>query len=47
MTENILTDFDGFFFLGIGGVSMSALAKLLQKRGKRVAGYDRSEGDYT
>lgn len=26
---------------------MSALAKLLQKRGKRVAGYDRCEGEYT
>lgn len=47
MAENILTDYDSFFFLGIGGVSMSALAKLLFKTGKRVAGYDRCEGEYT
>lgn len=47
MTENILTEFDSFFFVGIGGVSMSALAKILRKSGKRVAGCDRSEGEYT
>ncbi|MDE7163041.1 MAG: UDP-N-acetylmuramate--L-alanine ligase [Clostridia bacterium] len=47
MAENILTEFDSFFFLGIGGVSMSALAKILYKSGKTVAGCDRSESEYT
>lgn len=47
MTENILTKFDRFFFLGIGGVSMSALAKMLFAQGKTVAGCDRCESEYT
>lgn len=47
MAENVLTEFDSFFFLGIGGVSMSALAKILFKSGKTVAGCDRSESEYT
>lgn len=47
MIENILTKYDGFFFLGIGGVSMSALAKILRSSGKKVAGCDRSESEYT
>lgn len=47
MAENILTELDSFFFLGIGGVSMSALAKILLKSGKTVAGCDRSESEYT
>ncbi len=47
MTENILTEFDSFFFLGVGGVSMSAIAKILHAEGKKVAGCDRCEGEYT
>ena len=47
MLDKDLTDLDGFFFLGIGGVSMSALAKILFERGKRVAGIDRCAGEYT
>lgn len=47
MAENVLTEFDSFFFLGIGGVSMSALAKILFGYGKIVAGCDRSESEYT
>lgn len=47
MAENILTEFDGFFFLGLGGVSMSALAEILYKSGKKVGGYDREESEYT
>ncbi|MDE7256748.1 MAG: UDP-N-acetylmuramate--L-alanine ligase, partial [Clostridia bacterium] len=42
-----MTEFDSFFFLGIGGVSMSALAKILYAKGKRVAGCDRCENDCT
>lgn len=47
MAENILTEFNRFFFLGIGGVSMSALAKILKKSGKAVAGCDRCASEYT
>ena len=47
MLDKILTDYDSFFFLGIGGVSMSALAKILSARGKCVAGIDRCAGEYT
>ncbi|MGN0805211.1 MAG: UDP-N-acetylmuramate--L-alanine ligase [Candidatus Coproplasma sp.] len=36
-----------FFFIGIGGVSMSAIAKILHFNGKRVAGYDRCRSEYT
>ncbi len=36
-----------FYFVGIGGVSMSALAMLLFRRGKRVRGSDFAEGRYT
>lgn len=34
-----------FFLVGIGGVSMSALATILLKSGKIVAGYDKVYGD--
>ncbi|MGN1103287.1 MAG: UDP-N-acetylmuramate--L-alanine ligase [Candidatus Coproplasma sp.] len=34
-------DYRSYFFVGIGGVSMSALAKILFNNGKTVAGYDR------
>lgn len=47
MFDNLFTDYDGFFFVGIGGVSMSALAKIVHARGKRVAGIDRCAGEYT
>ncbi len=35
------------FFIGIGGVGMSAIAKILNSRGYRVSGSDRSESDMT
>lgn len=35
------------YFAGIGGIGMSALAKLLHKRGIDVCGYDRSSSDIT
>ncbi len=35
------------YFLGIGGIGMSALATYLQNAGYRVSGYDRSESDIT
>lgn len=37
----------GFYFIGIGGVSMSALARLLHGRGYSVRGSDMQEGTFT
>ncbi len=37
----------GFYFIGIGGVSMSALARLLHGRGYSVRGSDMREGNFT
>ncbi len=36
-----------YYFVGIGGVSMSALARLLKDRGCRVRGSDMQEGAFT
>ncbi len=41
--ENI----QGFYFLGIGGIGMSALAKYFLEGGFTVAGYDRTESSIT
>lgn len=46
--QNRFTDrFDSFYFIGIGGVSMSGLAKYIHSLGKRVAGSDIAVGGYT
>ena len=37
----------GYYFVGIGGVSMSALARLIKDRGEKVRGSDEREGDFT
>ncbi len=37
---------NSFYFLGIGGVSMSALAQLAHEKGARVRGYDASDGPF-
>ncbi len=37
----------GLYFLGIGGISMSAIAMILAEKGYNVSGYDRSVGDVT
>lgn len=34
--------YDSVYFLGIGGIGMSALARWFKKTGKRVSGYDRT-----
>ncbi len=39
--------FDSFYFIGIGGVSMSGLAKYLLSLGKKVGGSDASPNAYT
>lgn len=46
MTENFISEYDSYFFVGIGGVSMSALAKILLQMGKKVGGCDRTDGEY-
>ncbi|MDD3108122.1 MAG: UDP-N-acetylmuramate--L-alanine ligase [Alistipes sp.] len=40
-------DFDKIYFLGIGGIGMSALARFFLHEGKKVAGYDRTPSDLT
>jgi UDP-N-acetylmuramate--alanine ligase len=36
------SDYDSIYFLGIGGIGMSALARWFRRKGMRVAGYDRT-----
>ncbi|MGM0634488.1 MAG: UDP-N-acetylmuramate--L-alanine ligase [Bacteroidota bacterium] len=36
-----------YFFLGIGGIGMSALARYFNQRGDRILGYDRTSSDLT
>ena len=42
MEERILDRFERYHLIGIGGISMSALAKLLILCGKKVSGSERS-----
>lgn len=37
-----LNNFNNFYFIGIGGIGMSALARYFKSLGKNVAGYDRT-----
>lgn len=37
-----LNEYDSIYFLGIGGIGMSALARWFKKAGKKIAGYDRT-----
>jgi UDP-N-acetylmuramate--alanine ligase len=43
----IAARFDRFYFIGIGGIGMSAIARLLLQRGFAVAGYDKTPSDIT
>ncbi|MBQ6068126.1 MAG: UDP-N-acetylmuramate--L-alanine ligase [Bacteroidales bacterium] len=36
-----------YYFLGIGGIGMSAIARYFKQRGDTVAGYDRTESELT
>ena len=36
-----------YYFLGIGGIGMSALARFFKKRGDKVSGYDRTSSPLT
>jgi len=40
-----LKNIEGIYFVGIGGIGMSALALYFEQRGFVIAGYDRSETD--
>jgi UDP-N-acetylmuramate--alanine ligase len=42
-----LSKYDSVYFLGIGGIGMSALARWFKRKGLRVAGYDRTSTDLT
>ena len=37
----------GLYFLGIGGISMSAIAMILSGKGYKVCGYDRTLNEVT
>ena len=40
MRKAFWDDFNGFYFIGIGGTSMSGLAEFMLSTGKTVAGSD-------
>ena len=47
MRVKFLDAFESFYFIGIGGVSMSGLAKYILSCGKKVGGSDNFAGVYT
>ena len=42
-----LKEKNSFYFIGIGGIGMSALARHFKAQGKRVSGYDKTETKLT
>ncbi|MDP5044699.1 MAG: UDP-N-acetylmuramate--L-alanine ligase [Leeuwenhoekiella sp.] len=44
---NKLNDISNFYFIGIGGIGMSALARYFKAAGKNVAGYDKTPSGIT
>ncbi|HTN06692.1 UDP-N-acetylmuramate--L-alanine ligase [Agriterribacter sp.] len=42
-----LHDIQEVYFIGIGGIGMSALARYFNAKGKKVSGYDKTETDLT
>ena len=42
-----LEDIKSVYFVGIGGIGMSALARYFMVKGKQVAGYDRTPTELT
>jgi UDP-N-acetylmuramate--alanine ligase len=42
-----LKDIQNYYFIGIGGIGMSALALYFQESGKHVAGYDKTPSEVT
>lgn len=47
MRVSFLDAFDSFYFIGIGGVSMSGMAKYLLSLGKKVSGSDAVSNEFT
>ncbi len=45
--KQILADARDFYFVGIGGAGMSALARHFHAQGRRVRGYDRGPSEFT
>lgn len=45
--ESIVQSAKGIYFIGIGGIGMSALARYFQSRGVKVSGYDRTQTPLT
>src|SRR5690349_2992542 len=42
-----LNNIRSVYFIGIGGIGMSALARYFHSKGKQVSGYDKTESDIT
>ena len=42
-----MKDFENIYFIGIGGIGMSNLARYFLLKGRRVGGYDRAESELT
>jgi UDP-N-acetylmuramate--alanine ligase len=42
-----IEQYDNVYFLGIGGIGMSALARWFMKKGLKVSGYDRTSTKLT
>lgn len=42
-----LENIQNYFFIGVGGIGMSALARYVKQLGKQVAGYDKTETSLT
>ena len=42
-----LNNINNFYFVGIGGIGMSALARYFNLQGKNVFGYDKTPSDIT
>ena len=38
-----INDIHRIYFIGIGGIGMSALARYFKSKGKEVSGYDKTE----
>ena len=45
--KNLFSDFKNVYFIGIGGIGMSALARYFNNLGFKVAGYDKCASDLT
>lgn len=45
--RNQVTDYSNIYFIGIGGIGMSALARYFRANGKKVCGYDKTKSEIT